>query len=118
MNNKQKFENFLESLKGKDHDALIESVKRGFQTYMNSKKGITEGAVDVGELKNKLVNDLELVKTYIDNLIPIVSRYEDILTTDEYRDKDKNKEKILDIWRNNIKAKLMLKIDTRLSLLL
>ena len=31
MNNKQKFENFLESLKGKDQDALIESVKSGFQ---------------------------------------------------------------------------------------
>ena len=31
MNKKQKFENFLESLKGKDQDALIESVKSGFQ---------------------------------------------------------------------------------------
>jgi len=30
MDNKQKFENFLESLKGKGHDTLIESVKAGF----------------------------------------------------------------------------------------
>ena len=32
MNNKQKFENFLESLKGNGQDKLVESVKQGFQT--------------------------------------------------------------------------------------
>jgi len=32
MNNKQIFENFLESLKGKGQDTLIESVKKGFRT--------------------------------------------------------------------------------------
>jgi len=31
MNNIQKFENFLESLKGNGDDSLIESVKQGFQ---------------------------------------------------------------------------------------
>ena len=31
MNNKEKFENFLESLKGNGQDELIESVKQGFQ---------------------------------------------------------------------------------------
>ena len=31
MNNKEKFENFLESLKGNGQDVLIESVKSGFQ---------------------------------------------------------------------------------------
>jgi len=31
MNSKQKFENFLESLKKNDNKALIESVKKGFQ---------------------------------------------------------------------------------------
>jgi len=30
MNKRQKFENFLESLKGSDQDTLIESVKKGF----------------------------------------------------------------------------------------
>jgi len=32
MNNIKKFENFLESLKGKGQDELIETVKQGFQT--------------------------------------------------------------------------------------
>jgi len=36
MNNKQKFENFLESLKGKNQDALIESVKKGFRVCFES----------------------------------------------------------------------------------
>jgi len=31
MNNKEKFENFLESLKGNGQDKLIESVKQGFR---------------------------------------------------------------------------------------
>ena len=31
MNNKQKFENFIESLKGNGYDVLIEGVKKGFQ---------------------------------------------------------------------------------------
>jgi len=31
MNNKAKFENFLESLKGNGQDTLVESVKQGFQ---------------------------------------------------------------------------------------
>ena len=31
MNKKQKFETFLESLKGRGQDTLIESVKKGFQ---------------------------------------------------------------------------------------
>ena len=36
MNNKQKFENFLESLKGNGQDSLIESVKSGFQACYES----------------------------------------------------------------------------------
>jgi len=36
MNNKQKFENFLESLKGNGQDKLVESVKQGFQTCFES----------------------------------------------------------------------------------
>ena len=36
MDKRQKFENFLESLKGKDQDTLIESVKKGFQVCLNS----------------------------------------------------------------------------------
>jgi hypothetical protein len=32
MNKKQKFETFLESLKGKEQDNLIETVKKGFQS--------------------------------------------------------------------------------------
>ena len=37
MNGKKKFENFLESLKGKGQDQLIESIKSGFQAcYENA----------------------------------------------------------------------------------
>lgn len=36
MNNKEKFENFLESLKGHGHDVLIESVKKGFTVCYES----------------------------------------------------------------------------------
>jgi len=42
MNNKKKFENFLESLKGNDQDKLIESVKRGFQICMENDGYYTE----------------------------------------------------------------------------
>jgi len=45
MNNKEKFENFLESLKGNGQDTLIESVKQGFQvcyeSYPNEEYTIT-----------------------------------------------------------------------------
>jgi len=36
MNKKQKFEKFLESLKGNGHDVLIESMERGFQACFES----------------------------------------------------------------------------------
>jgi hypothetical protein len=36
MNNKKQFKNFLESLKGNNQDALIESVKNGFQACFES----------------------------------------------------------------------------------
>jgi len=36
MNNKEKFENFLESLKGNGQDVLIESVKQGFEVCFES----------------------------------------------------------------------------------
>ena len=39
MDKRQKFENFLESLKGNGHDVLIESIKKGFQV-------INEGNAD------------------------------------------------------------------------
>ena len=37
MNNKKKFDNFLESLKGNDQDKLIESIEKGFQVCFESK---------------------------------------------------------------------------------
>ena len=36
MNNKQKFETFLESLKGRGQDDLINVVKTGFRVYLES----------------------------------------------------------------------------------
>ena len=36
MNNIKKFENFLESLKGKGQDTLIESIKSGFKVCTES----------------------------------------------------------------------------------
>jgi len=40
MNNKQKFETFLESLKGNGQDTLIESVKKGFQVCMEGTSAV------------------------------------------------------------------------------
>jgi hypothetical protein len=39
MNSKQKFKNFLESLKKNGNEALIESVKKGFQVCFEAKYG-------------------------------------------------------------------------------
>ena len=44
MKNTQKFENFLESLKGNGHDTLIESVKHGF-------RALNEGTQEDAEKK-------------------------------------------------------------------
>ena len=41
MKNKQKFEKFLESLKGKDQDALIESIKTGFKACLENETALT-----------------------------------------------------------------------------
>ena len=38
MDKIKKFENFLESLKGKGQDTLIESVKKGFKVCCESEK--------------------------------------------------------------------------------
>jgi len=38
MNNIQKFENFLESLKGNKHDKLIESIKEGYKLIFESEE--------------------------------------------------------------------------------
>jgi len=56
MNNKQKFESFLESLKGNGHDVLIESVKKGFQTCFKETVSKFEalGAIPEGRNKVKL----------------------------------------------------------------
>lgn len=48
MSNSQKFENFLESLKGHGNDSLIESVKSGFKTCIESEE-------DVNELRRDLI---------------------------------------------------------------
>jgi len=69
MNNKEKFENFLESLKGKGQDTLIESVKIGFQACFEN-----ENENDVVKLRafafNKLVKNgviLEILNAHIKN---------------------------------------------------
>jgi len=60
MNKKQKFQNFLESLKDGKQDGLIESVKKGFQacfendeqiTYERKKKGENEASIEGFEIK-------------------------------------------------------------------
>ena len=43
MNERQKFENFLESLKGNGQDTLIESVKKGFQVCFENEAALNEG---------------------------------------------------------------------------
>ena len=40
MNSKQKFENFLESIKKNDNKVLIESVKKGFQVCFEGMEGV------------------------------------------------------------------------------
>ena len=60
MNSKQKFENFLESLKGKDQDNLIESVKEGFNIIFES----------IGDAFQKFVNNeifIPIVKNQLKN---------------------------------------------------
>jgi len=46
MNSKQKFENFLESLKGKDQDTLIESVKQGFRVCFEEMGDLDEDEIE------------------------------------------------------------------------
>ena len=48
MDSRQKFENFLESLKGEGQDTLIESVKEGFQACYEDNEPIEIKVSDDG----------------------------------------------------------------------
>lgn len=69
MNSKEKFENFLESLKGKGQDILVENIEAGFRTCFEAEETFTASAkqdvklkggevIPAGEqVKIKFVND-------------------------------------------------------------
>ena len=58
MNKKEKFKNFLESLKGKGQDSLIESVKTGFLACFESFTDTAEDDV-VKYFRGKIPNDIK-----------------------------------------------------------
>jgi len=65
MNNKKIFENFLESLKGKEHDTLIETVKKGFQTFFESELGKTPTIeLKYNDLSTNLKRALSVLDAY------------------------------------------------------
>jgi len=56
MNKKEKFENFLESLKGNGQDKLIESIKKGYNTCMES------GSPYLAEMSQEVTKNIAFLK--------------------------------------------------------
>jgi len=71
MNNRQKFEGFLESLKGNGQDALIESVKQGFQVCFEDIEGGNYGS----QLKNDISDNYEQVKNFLETKPEVFHNY-------------------------------------------
>jgi len=75
MDSKQKFQNFLESLKGKEQDNLIESVKKGFQVCFegyNVKFENGEGNIPIGKISELT---LEQKESLGDEAIKLVNKH-------------------------------------------
>jgi len=61
MNKKEKFENFLESLKGNGQDNLIESLKKGFQVCMEANLNDMLGKIKEEWGEENLKNAIEKI---------------------------------------------------------
>jgi len=104
MNKKQKFEKFLESLKGNGQDVLIESLKQGFQVCFENEVNFQKGeSLQKGELykyypepnsmKNEAGEPIYYVVRYVEPVYTDEGGYRDILDyTGESNDPDANKD--------------------------
>ena len=97
MDRKEKFENFLDSFKGKSHDALIESIKKGFQIWFENVSPETDEILDImnqyGISWEEAKKEHAKLKTTLTEKRPPNSQIEEILNKYQFKNEIENLQK-------------------------